>query len=97
MPRSYHTLYSDVLTIASKYPFGHLLKGFTPELINILMTNHKEKLKGADSYEKCEQMLNEALAPKKVNDFVPDEADRLKLYDLFAEWILTLLVLSAVV
>jgi hypothetical protein len=73
-----------------------MLKGFTPELINILMTNHKERLKGADSYESCERMLNEALAPKTVNDIVPEKADRLRLYELFAEWI-ALLFLAAVV
>ena len=92
----YKPLLDEMVKIASSYTFGALLNGFTPDLINVLMRIHREKVNGASSYQTTETLINDALSsqfgiPMGINDFIPSDPDRWKLYELFASWRLLLL------
>jgi hypothetical protein len=68
-----------------------MLKGFTPLLLNLFAQNHIEKMQQADSYEKSVLLINNALTSQfgtsvSIGDFITDQADRCKLYSIFAQW-----------
>lgn len=97
----FETLLAQITVIANKYPMGQMLKGFTPDLINLLMQNHLEKIKLASTYESAAQLINDSLASKlgagmDVSQFITADADRVQLYSLFAEWRTKLLSAPAV-
>lgn len=88
---SYQQLLDAVHTMADKYGMDDLLTGYEPDLINLLLQNHIEKVRAANSYEKCIAMLNQALSAHlqrsvDVNYFITKEQDRHELYDLFKAW-----------
>jgi len=94
---SYQALLAEITTIASSYSLATMLNGFTPELINLLLHNHIEKIKQADTYDTTLILLNDALSSQmgfrmQISDFITHDDDRKRLYELFALWRLRLLV-----
>ena len=88
---SYDTLLLESKLVMSKYSLDKLLKGFSPELLNILAQNHIDKVKQADSYEKSILLINNAISHQfgtavSFNDFITDATDQHKLYSIFAQW-----------
>jgi hypothetical protein len=56
-----------------------------------LAQNHIEKIKKANSYQSSETFINDSLKSQfgssvSVGDFITDQADRCKLYSIFAQW-----------
>ena len=93
---SYKPLLDEISKISSAYTFGTMLKGFTPDLINLLMRKHSEKLKNASSYQATETFIDDAISSQfgismGINDFITSDTDRQKLYELFASWRVLLL------
>jgi hypothetical protein len=98
---SYQALLDEISTVASNYSFGVMLKGFTPDLINLMMQNNLEKVKAASSYAEAVKVLNAALSIQLgvsmgIDQFITSEEDRQKLYALFATWRVRLLAESTV-
>lgn len=92
----YQPLLDQITKIASNYSFGTMLNGFNPELINILLRNHLEKLKAASSYTATHKLINDAISSQfgmamDLTNFITTATDRDQLYKLFAAWRLQLL------
>ena len=86
---SYHALLTEITKIASSYSLATMLNGFTPELINILLHNHLEKIKQAVTYETTLTLLNDAISSQmgismRISNFITLVDDRERLYQLFA-------------
>ena len=90
MSASYESLFVQVKEITSKYPFGIFLDGFDPDLINLLLRSHLDKLKKASSYETTQKLIYDAVS-MHVDDYISDEPDRKSLYELLAKWRLQVL------
>ena len=93
---SYQNLFDEVVKVAKSYSMADFLNGFTPELVNILLTNHIGKIEKADSYESTIQLISESLSTHigvqmKVENFITKEQDRQTLYDIFKTWRIKLL------
>lgn len=87
----YNQILAEVKVITAKYSMANLLKGFTPELLNLLLQNNIDKLKDAADYIKTVQLINDAIHAQfgngvNLDDFVTDKSDCEKLYSLFAQW-----------
>jgi hypothetical protein len=68
-----------------------MLTGLTPELINILLQNHIEKIKAANDYDSTISLLNTDISSHlgmtiSVSDFITEADDRTKLYNIFSSW-----------
>jgi hypothetical protein len=90
-PPTYQSLLDEISTIASAYSLDVMLKGFTPELINILMNNHLDKIKLATDYESSQKLINDAVSAQlgvavDASVFITKLDDRKRLYELFAFW-----------
>jgi len=88
---SYESLLTEIRQIVSTYSLATLLNGFTPDLINILMRGHMEKVKLADTYESTESLINAAITHQVgcgmvLSSFITTEADRHRLYTIFSNW-----------
>ena len=88
---SYESLLEQGHAIAKLYALDPMLKGMTPELINILLTNHIEKIKSANDYDATTNLINAGISAQlgvsvNVSDFITVAEDRLKLYSIFAAW-----------
>jgi hypothetical protein len=87
----YDQILAEVTTIASKYSMRNILKGFTVELLNILLQNNLDKLKLAENYDTTIKSINDAIhiqfsAGANLDDFITDQGDRERLYSLFSQW-----------
>jgi len=88
---SYETLLEQGHAIAKLYALDPMLNGLTPELINILLTNHIEKIKAANNYDATTNLINAGLSSHlgmaiNVSDFITVAEDCVKLYEIFAAW-----------
>jgi hypothetical protein len=86
---SYVELMADLASLASKYGLGAFVSGFQPEHINFVMGKYSHKIKDADSYDKCIELLNDTLRKTgllTVESFITNEEDRKKLYELYKTW-----------
>ena len=88
---SYESLLEQGHAIAKLYALDPMLKDMTPELINILLTNHIEKIKAANDYDATINLINAGISGHlgmsvNVSDFITVAEDRVKLYDIFAAW-----------
>lgn len=88
---SYECLLEQGRAVAKLYSLDVMLNGMTPDLINILLTNHKEKIRAANDYSSTTNLLNAGLSSHlgiaiSVSDFITVAEDRDKLYNIFAAW-----------
>ena len=87
----YAKLFDKLVVIAKSYYMGNLVTGFTPELMNILLTNHLSAIRNVDSYEQVLDLANTSLTKHLgstvlVQNFITVESDRKELYSLFMQW-----------
>ena len=86
------SLYDQALVVLKKHGFDLFIPvGMSPELINLLMQNHLDKVRAADSQQKAEKMMDDAMTahiglPIRVESHLREEADRKALYHVFAQW-----------
>ena len=90
---SYQFLFEQVVQIANGYSLATMFDGFNPELINILLREHLDDIKKADSYDTAIRMMNEAATQHlrlgvaiRVENFITKGEDRTHLYELFKTW-----------
>lgn len=88
---SYDQLLEGAREVLKKYSMDKFLEGFTPELINALITPRMEKMREADSKEKCLQLLSESLSKAfglgvTVDAWIKDKGDQDKLYEIYSDW-----------
>ena len=88
---SFDALLEQGHAIAKLYSLDTMLTGLTPELINILLTNHIEKIKAANDYDATTNLLNAGISSHlglsiSVSDFITVAEDRSKLYNIFSSW-----------
>lgn len=90
---SYVKIFDEILVIAKSYYVAGFLVGFTPELLNLLFKNHIVSIRAAATYEQAITLANDALnkhlalgASIKVESFVTDDRDKVKLYSLYSQW-----------
>ncbi len=93
---TYQSMLDEIIQIASKYSLGAMLSGFNPDLVNLLLHNHLDKIKVASSYEETQKLINAAISSHlgvsmDISHFITAQTDREKLYELFAAWRLRLL------
>ena len=98
---SYESLLEQGRAVAKTYALDVMLNGLTPDLINILLTNHIEKIRAADDYSSTTNLLNAGISAHlgvaiSVSDFITVAEDRDKLYNIFASWRSKLLASLAV-
>jgi len=98
---SYESLLEQGRAVAKLYSLDIMLNGMTPDLINILLTNHIEKIRAADDYSATTNLINAGISAHlgiaiSVSDFITVAEDRDKLYNIFAAWRSKLLASLAV-
>ena len=91
MPLTYEQLFLVIRALAVDYGLDEYLEGYTAELINILLRNHIDKLRRADSYETTMQLIRDALSVYtsvtiSVTDIIPSEDGRRQFYHFFRQW-----------
>lgn len=86
-------LFDEARTILAKSDLDQYLKGFDGELVHLLLQNHIEKVKAADTYERTMTMIEEAIASHlklgvsiRVQDFIWDVKDCRQLYEIYTRW-----------
>ena len=87
---------ASITQIVTIYGMEEMLEGFTPDLINILLRNHIDKVKQAQDYNATLALSTAALSAHlgtsiDVADCIKNESDRKKLYQLMADWRVLLL------
>lgn len=93
---TYQSMLDEIIQITSKYSLGAIFTGFNPDLVNLLLRNHLDKIKIASSYEETQKLINAAISSQlgvsmDVSHLITAQADREKLYELFATWRVRLL------
>ena len=89
---TYVQIFDKVIAIAKSYYIAGFLVGFTPELLNILLTNHIELVRSATTYEQAMSLANDAMVKHmsmggvRVENFITVENDRRELYSLYSQW-----------
>jgi hypothetical protein len=86
-------LYVEAMGILVKYGLDQYTTGFDGELVHLLFQNHIDKVRAADSYDQTMKMIEEAMAGHlkigvslKVQDFIWNDNDCKKLYDIYTRW-----------
>jgi FlaA1/EpsC-like NDP-sugar epimerase len=85
------SLFDNSVAILTKHGYQDLVKGFDEELVHILLNNHIEKVKHADSYDKALQLINQVFHSQygmhiNLADFINDTNDKQQLYNNFRDW-----------
>ena len=84
-------LFQSMLVILKRHGLDSYLEGYDGELISLLMQNHIEKVREAETYKACQKMMNEVIAAQMgvgitVDQFMPSKDDQCEFYALFVLW-----------
>jgi hypothetical protein len=87
----YYHLYEQLAKIADGYSLSSLIIGFNADLINVLLSNHIDKLRAASDDITMLKMIEDGLSAHvgmkiQVSMFITKDNDRHRLFELLHEW-----------